>query len=515
MALFAAACSGPAKSVDGGVGTGSNDSPSVASPGLISVATPSRNFNDGLALAEKGDTHRAMAAFWRVSSFEFDDAALVRVATYNLATLCLERGWYDFAAAKYGELLTRDDTPPELLPGALAGLAVVFDRLESADFEMDTIGRATPEVMSQVRPDLQNHARFLLGAYQYRSGDLEVALETLRAIPADWKFAALVTNLTTAARLRLNPPVDPDREEGPGARGGLAGKLRRLEGEPWKRAALLRDRVQLEKTQLEAAAPELGDGLTEELGLEADVLMHDAGERCDQLVERVKAEQEWALAHPEEVGYPESQPCRPPSAWAEPSRVPKSPVRTVAVSAIVDKAVAAAPPPDRDRDGVEDSADRCPDVAGTANGCPGDRDKDGVSDENDKCPGVAGDTGNKGCPSDKDGDGDGVLDSKDECKETEGPVATNGCPDADGDGVADRYDTCPAQKGTIKTGPYLGCAPRKNPKCAPPKSSGTPTGYQCGYGRPKVGVGCTCPSGQHSILADEGIAICWAPPPGC
>jgi dTDP-4-amino-4,6-dideoxygalactose transaminase len=58
--------------------------------------------------------------------------------------------------------------------------------------------------------------------------------------------------------------------------------------------------------------------------------------------------------------------------------------------------------PDKDKDGIADQNDKCPDVAGTAkyNGCPvPDSDGDGLDDENDKCPAVAGKPENHGCPA--------------------------------------------------------------------------------------------------------------------
>jgi hypothetical protein len=50
-------------------------------------------------------------------------------------------------------------------------------------------------------------------------------------------------------------------------------------------------------------------------------------------------------------------------------------------------------PKDTDKDGIVDSLDKCPTVAGIAKykGCPiPDTDKDGINDEQDKCPTVAG-----------------------------------------------------------------------------------------------------------------------------
>ena len=60
-------------------------------------------------------------------------------------------------------------------------------------------------------------------------------------------------------------------------------------------------------------------------------------------------------------------------------------------------------PPDGDGDGVPDTSDNCPAVAGPAsnNGCPvgaPDSDGDGTPDASDDCPAVAGPASNAGCP---------------------------------------------------------------------------------------------------------------------
>ena len=83
---------------------------------------------------------------------------------------------------------------------------------------------------------------------------------------------------------------------------------------------------------------------------------------------------------------------------------------------------------DRDKDGIKDKDDACPDVFGLAqfNGCP-DTDGDGVQDSEDNCPEVAGPVENQGCPW-PDTDGDGVLDKDDECPEVPGLPEYNGCP---------------------------------------------------------------------------------------
>lgn len=107
-------------------------------------------------------------------------------------------------------------------------------------------------------------------------------------------------------------------------------------------------------------------------------------------------------------------------------------------------------PKDSDGDGVTDNLDRCPNTpAGTpvdATGCPKDSDGDGVIDANDKCPNTPAGTAvdANGCP--KDSDGDGVLDANDKCPNTPAgtPVDATGCPkDSDGDGVTDLLDKCP------------------------------------------------------------------------
>jgi outer membrane protein OmpA-like peptidoglycan-associated protein len=91
-------------------------------------------------------------------------------------------------------------------------------------------------------------------------------------------------------------------------------------------------------------------------------------------------------------------------------------------------------------------------------GCPppGDKDKDGILDDVDACPDVAGirsdDPKKHGCPPPPDRDGDGVIDAEDACPDFAGlktsDPATNGCPgDRDGDGIRDDKDACPEEKG--------------------------------------------------------------------
>ena len=120
-------------------------------------------------------------------------------------------------------------------------------------------------------------------------------------------------------------------------------------------------------------------------------------------------------------------------------------------------------PGDKDKDGVTDDLDKCPDTPlgekVDARGCtlPKDSDGDGVMDDADKCPDTP--KGEKvdahGCPLPKDSDGDGVTDDKDKCPNTPKgeKVDATGCPlpkDSDGDGVTDDKDKCPGTPAGTK-----------------------------------------------------------------
>ena len=109
---------------------------------------------------------------------------------------------------------------------------------------------------------------------------------------------------------------------------------------------------------------------------------------------------------------------------------------------------------DKDKDGVWDKLDMCPDtprgVEVDSVGCPIDSDHDGVPDYLDHCPNTPaaaiGFVDSVGCAMDSDGDG--VEDYKDHCPNTPqaawGKVDSVGCPlDTDGDGVYDYLDDCP------------------------------------------------------------------------
>jgi OmpA-OmpF porin, OOP family len=120
------------------------------------------------------------------------------------------------------------------------------------------------------------------------------------------------------------------------------------------------------------------------------------------------------------------------------------------------------PPPappvvtDRDKDGIMDPEDKCPDVPGVAKyqGCPiPDSDKDGINDDNDKCPQVPGLAKYQGCPI-PDTDKDGINDEEDKCPQVPGLARYQGCPipDGDGDGVNDEEDKCPTIPGLPENG---------------------------------------------------------------
>ncbi|MBC7849590.1 MAG: OmpA family protein [Chitinophagaceae bacterium] len=107
--------------------------------------------------------------------------------------------------------------------------------------------------------------------------------------------------------------------------------------------------------------------------------------------------------------------------------------------------------PDKDNDGVADAVDKCAEISGVARfgGCPvPDTDKDGLNDEEDKCPTIAGTSKYLGCPA-PDKDGDGINDEADSCPDKAGTVEFNGCPipDSDGDGLNDKVDKCPTEMG--------------------------------------------------------------------
>lgn len=117
------------------------------------------------------------------------------------------------------------------------------------------------------------------------------------------------------------------------------------------------------------------------------------------------------------LGFMESVRTRRPAPVVK--ELPQPPVVPV---------VPVVPVADRDKDGVPDSVDECPDVAGPAelHGCP-DSDGDGIPDKDDKCPNQKGVARYQGCPI-PDRDGDGVNDEEDKCPDLAGDPSNHGCP---------------------------------------------------------------------------------------
>ncbi len=124
--------------------------------------------------------------------------------------------------------------------------------------------------------------------------------------------------------------------------------------------------------------------------------------------------------------------------------------------ALKKKAPVVPPVLDRDKDGVPDNIDACPDDPGPAalQGCP-DRDGDGILDKDDKCPDVKGIAKYQGCPI-PDTDKDGINDEEDKCPTVPGLARYQGCPipDTDKDGINDEEDKCPTVPGLAR---YQGC----------------------------------------------------------
>ena len=100
---------------------------------------------------------------------------------------------------------------------------------------------------------------------------------------------------------------------------------------------------------------------------------------------------------------------------------------------------------DKDRDGIRDRLDECPEDAGLKefNGCP-DSDGDGIIDGEDDCPKTPGLAKFNGCP---DSDEDGIIDKEDRCPQEAGSAELEGCPDTDRDGISNPDDNCPNQAG--------------------------------------------------------------------
>lgn len=126
---------------------------------------------------------------------------------------------------------------------------------------------------------------------------------------------------------------------------------------------------------------------------------------------------------------------------------------------------ASTGPSDRDRDGIQDGSDRCPDQPEDVDdyedqdGCPEpDNDADKILDSKDRCRNEPEDRDGfediDGCP-DPDNDRDGIVDGDDECpnelEDRDGYQDADGCPelDNDDDKIVDARDLCPNEPETI------------------------------------------------------------------
>jgi outer membrane protein OmpA-like peptidoglycan-associated protein len=135
------------------------------------------------------------------------------------------------------------------------------------------------------------------------------------------------------------------------------------------------------------------------------------------------------------------------------------------VHALYDFGTAPKAKGDRDKDGIFDDVDRCPDTPEDKDGfqdldgCPDlDNDADGIPDVTDKCPMDPEDRDGfedaDGCPE-KDNDKDGILDRVDKCpnepEDPDGWDSLDGCPDPDNDadGILDVNDLCPFEPETM------------------------------------------------------------------
>lgn len=120
---------------------------------------------------------------------------------------------------------------------------------------------------------------------------------------------------------------------------------------------------------------------------------------------------------------------------------------------------------DRDKDGVPNKLDQCPNIPEDLDGfedddgCPeDDNDKDTILDVNDRCPNNPEDFDDyqdrDGCPE-EDNDRDTIVDVVDSCpndpEDFDGWQDLDGCPepDNDGDGIVDTADACPNAAETV------------------------------------------------------------------
>lgn len=179
--------------------------------------------------------------------------------------------------------------------------------------------------------------------------------------------------------------------------------------------------------------------------------------------------------------------------------------------------------PDTDEDGFPDILDKCPDLPGRFDGCP-DTDNDGFPEDLDNCPTIPGKL--QGCP-DTDHDNYPDLNEKDPLRYDQCPTTFgnhNGCPDSDGDGFDDENDSFPQNIDHCKKmfGKIQGCPDDDLDGVSFYEDScRNDYGPNCTHGCPdldfdcvddkidlcvgKVGVPCTfgCPDSDGDCIADK------------
>jgi hypothetical protein len=113
-----------------------------------------------------------------------------------------------------------------------------------------------------------------------------------------------------------------------------------------------------------------------------------------------------------------------------------------------------------------------------------------------------------------DSDGDGIGDSVDACPAVAGPASAAGCPDADGDGIKDADDSCPTLAGVPAAAPYNGCPAGPTPPDPgnPPYVTIVgPTGNLDTSNTTSVGLRLNWPQGAQTMRISNGDGVFTAP----
>ena len=217
----------------------------------------------------------------------------------------------------------------------------------------------------------------------------------------------------------------------------------------------------------------------------------EVGDACDDSTDPTTSPSPSGTASgspsPSESPSESASPSESPSESASPS---ESPSESGSPSASGSPSPSEPPPPlDRDRDGVPDDVDNCPDASNTGqanadgdsfgDACEPDFDADGVSDDVDNCRTVDN-------PGQVDGDQDGTGDA------CEG--------DTDGDGVIDDDDNCIAQPNSTQENTY---GDERGDACEPAPDPGGGGNGGGGGGSSGSESPSPTPTSQNSGAAEE------------